>query len=251
MDMKNNWTAILTLGISASWIYLSATAHAKQEIETELASVDVPNSLSSTRWDSGSGGHQVLAQLIQNPQLSAITQQFGDVIFHGDWRVTKSSEKLDAVGNVIVLAAPGAFQIDLTNANVLKNYRLRARIETYDKLFDPQQIKECWMNFNPTSPDPVCILDRVRPVRVVMYAKWLPGPKPKGVFNKNSGTSVARDPFSDYPSDLYYMNGDSRPLHTIIKNARRAKFEFPATPKPKEEDTRRCWRGITGVVSCW
>jgi hypothetical protein len=247
----------LTLGISLDWIYQPMISYAYQGIEQVSAPVATssPFSSSPSHWNAPSSHPPSLAQSSQRPRAATATQQFGDVVFHGNWRIDKSGTftETGVPGRIIILMAPGPVQFDLTNANVPRNYRLRARITVYDQLFDPKPIKQCWMNFNSASPDPPCVLDAVRPLEIVMYAKWLGGPQPKGRFNSDPGKSQdpRYAPFIDSPSDFYFMEGNNKPLYSIIKNARRTEFGFPATPKPKEEDTRRCWRGITGVVSCW
>jgi hypothetical protein len=254
--MKKHWTALLTLGISLSWMGLSTASYANQGTERVYSSAPMSSlfSLLPTRLGAVNVSSQILAQSTRRPRTTADAGQFGDVVFHGDWGIeTRPGKLLDGVpGSVTVLAAPGPIQFDLVNANVPKNYQLKARIIVYDKLFDPQPLGTCWMNLNPASSD-VCKVDQVRPMEITMFAKWLGGPKPKSVNNRNFGRNWnPRDsPFADDPTIFYYMEGNRTPLYSIIKNARRAKFEFPATPKPKEEDTRRCWRGITGVVSCW
>jgi hypothetical protein len=254
--MKNNWTALLTLGISLSWMVSSTTAYARQGTERVYSSA--ASSLSSllpARLDAVNVSSQTLAQSVQRPRANTSAQRFGDVTFYGTWRIDDSEKyrETGTPGGIHVLLAPGPVQFDLANANVPKNYRLKARITVFDQLFDPKPIKTCWMNFNPASPDTPCVLDTVRPAEIIMYAKWLGGPKPKRKNNRNFGEywQPGNSPFSDSPGSFYYLEGNSRPLYSIIKNARRAKFEFPATPKPKEEDTRRCWRNISGMVVCW
>jgi hypothetical protein len=250
--MKRNWTALLTLGISLSWMGLSTASYANQGTERVYSSTPMSSffSLLPTRLGAVNVSSQTLAQSTRRPGTTADAGQFGDVVNHGNWRIeTRPGKLLDGVpGTVTVLAAPGPVQIVL--ANVPQNYRLKARILIYDKLFDPKIIGKCTMNFNPASPDPPCILDKIRPLKVTMFAKWLYGPKPKRVQVKDF-YKRKDDPFAQAGGTYSYMDGNDRPLHTIVKNARRAELRFRYIPKPKEEDTRRCWRGITGVVSCW
>jgi hypothetical protein len=248
--MSKNWIGLLSLlSLPLGWMGASASSYGLQKPESAVAilmsrSMPPLHQMSVQFNPASQRPTATLAQSSQRPVTNFAAQGFRDFLVVPNW-VTDSKvdegRDLRSVGLLYILP-PGPVQIELTS--VLKNYQIWAKLSLYDKMYDPQFERDCVMYLNPPSGSPPCVIDRTRPVEVVINTKWMGGPKPKKVY-----TAGKVKPFDGF-MNLYYMNG--KPLYVTIRNAKEeGRFQFPASPKPKEEDTRRCWRGITGVVSCW
>jgi hypothetical protein len=250
--MHKNWIVLLTLGIPLNWMGFSASFYSlgKPEISNAkpiLMPVSLSKSMPVRSGPTLQKPTKILAQSSQPPINNPSAQGFGDVSLVGDWKTDDdghSEVHTEKRNYITVILQPGPVQIELTS--IPKNYKIWATLVMYDRLYNPKQVDKCRMYLNPHSASPPCVIDQTRPVEVFLHSRWVEGPKPSRVYSEDRVVGIYHS-----PQYLYYMNG--KPVYVTVKNAKKAKFEFPAPskPKPKEEDTRRCWRGITGVVSCW
>jgi hypothetical protein len=250
--MHKNWIVLLSLSIPLNWMGLSASLHHLGNLKpaganTILRPVSPSNSMPVTSSPILQKPTKILSQSSQPPINNSSAQGFGDVSLVGDWKTDDDGRPQDHTEKrnyITVILQPGPVQIELTS--IPKNYKIWATLVMYDQLYNPKQVSKCRMYLNPPSASPPCVVDQRRPVEVFLHSRWVGGPKPNREYSGDRVVGIYHS-----PQYLYYMNG--KPIYVTVKNAKKAEFELPAPskPKPKEEDTRRCWRGITGVVSCW